>query len=137
MRRNPLFLFSILAASGAVGAQAADAAAETSAFATKLGTCEPAELSTPHPFMRGFDSQHRIEGEQQGACRYTQSMPGDMRMECALSAAGRTALADNLVEMAAGRMQGSTQAAPAWAKECEIVTADGKRMPAFGKSKSD
>ena len=106
--------------------------ADPSAFAARLEACEPDAYSAPHPFVRGFQSAHAIEGERDGACRYTQTMPGGMRMECALSPAGRTALAASFEQMAAGRMRGSTASAPAWAAECEIVTADGKRMPAFG-----
>lgn len=129
--RCRLFVLMLGSVCVVAGAQAPPADAVTAAFASSLRACTAAGHSTPHPFVRGFTSEHRIEGERDGACRYRQTMPGDMRMECALSANGREALAVDMDAMAAGRMQGSTASPPSWAKECEIVTADGKRMP-FG-----
>ena len=72
---------------------------------------------------------HAITGETGGACAYSQTMPGGMRMECKLSVDGRAGLAAEFREQAEGRMSGGTGAQPAWTRECEIVTRDGKRMP--------
>lgn len=109
------------------------AATDAAGFAQRVAACEPSAFSTPHPFVSGFDSEHRIAGEQDGTCRYTQSMPGGMRMECAFTEAGRQAFAAEFKALAAGRMQGGTDQAPAWTDECEIVTATGQRLPAFGE----
>lgn len=98
------------------------------AFADSVAACEAASHQQPHPFVRDFTIEHAVTGEADGRCGYTQSMPGGMRMECALSEAGREGLAADFREMAEGRMSGSTNTEKPWADECEIVTADGKRL---------
>ncbi len=102
---------------------------DAAAFAAALDTCESARFSHPHPLMRGFDSAHAIQGERDGRCRYTQSMPGGMHMACAFDAAQRSAFAAEFEAMAAGRLQGGSGEAKTWQSACEIVTGDGKRMP--------
>ena len=62
----------------------------------------------PHPFMRDFVIEHRIDGMEDGQCAYRQSMPGDMHMDCKLGEAGRAGLAAEFREFAAGRMSGGT-----------------------------
>lgn len=107
---------------------ASEAGAADRAFAERVAACEAASHQSPHPFMRDFTIEHAVTGETDGTCGYTQSMPGGMRMECALSEAGREGLAAEFREMAEGRMSGSSQEKKAWTGECEIVTADGKRL---------
>lgn len=99
------------------------------AFAEALVGCRPAKHQGPHPFVRGFVIDHEIVGESDGICAYTQTMPGGMTMDCKLSSDGRAGLAAEFRELAEGRMSGGTGAQPAWTRECEIVTRDGKRMP--------
>lgn len=108
---------------------ATEAAADGLAFAASLEACVVASHQSPHPFVSGFVVEHQISGIEDGHCGYSQTMPGDMRMECKLSEAGRHGLAAEFREMAAGRMSGGTGEQPAWTRDCEIVTADGKRMP--------
>ena len=120
-----------LAADPAPGAEA-PAIADAAGFADALDGCIASTHSGPHPFMKGFIIEHTITGEADGACGYSQTMPGDMRMECRLSQAGRGGLAGEFREQAQGRMSGSTGAQPAWTGECEIVTKDGKRSPMSG-----
>lgn len=110
-------------------ASEADAGAGDRAFAGHVAACEAASHQSPHPFVRGFTIDHAVAGETDGRCTYTQTMPGGMRMECGLSAEGRAALAHEFREMAEGRMSGSTESQATWTRECEIVTADGKRLP--------
>lgn len=105
---------------------------DPAAFADALEACTAATHAAPHPFMKGFEIRHAITGESDGACAYSQTMPGDMRMECGLSEAGRRGLAGEFREQAQGRMSGSTGAQPAWTGECEIVAKDGKRTPMSG-----
>jgi hypothetical protein len=104
---------------------------EITAFATALDACKAGTAATPHPLMRGFVIEHVVSGEKAGACAYSQSMPGKMKMECGFSAAGRKAMAAEIRNLAAGgAMRGGTsQTQPAWATECEIVTAAGSRSP--------
>ncbi|WP_176693099.1 hypothetical protein [Arenimonas terrae] len=99
------------------------------AFAEALVGCRAATHQGPHPFVRGFVIDHAIAGETDGACAYSQTMPGEMRMECKLSVEGRAGLAAEFRAQAEGRMSGGTGEQPAWTRECEIVTRDGKRMP--------
>lgn len=101
------------------------------AFADALRACTAATHDSPHPFVRGFTSAHVVVGEREGRCAYTQTMPGGMVMECAFDAAHRADMADQIAGAAAGNLSGGTSRQPAWAGDCEIVTADGKRMP-FG-----
>jgi len=108
---------------------AAAEAADGLAFAASLEACAVASHQSPHPFVSGFVVEHTISGVEDGLCGYSQTMPGGMRMECKLGDAGRNGLAAEFREMAAGRMSGGTGEQPAWTKDCEIVTADGKRMP--------
>lgn len=105
---------------------------DPAAFGDAVAACAPARMELAHPFVRGFMVRHAIEGERDGRCAYTQTMPGDMRMECAFSDAGRAAYAAAFADMAAGRLAGSTGEKPAWADDCAIVTRDGRRIPAFG-----
>lgn len=123
-----------------VGQQAApvggDVAADPAAFGQALAACAPASISMPHPLMAGFETAHRIEGERDGLCRYTQTMPGDMHMECGFSEAGRKAYATEFEKLATGRLSGSSKEKPAWADACEIVMKDGKRLPAFGTTRT-
>ncbi|HQZ32650.1 MAG TPA: hypothetical protein PLG89_12415 [Arenimonas sp.] len=117
---------------GADESRAAAAIADPAAFAEALEGCIAASHSAPHPFMKGFTIEHAITGEADGACAYSQTMPGDMRMECRLTEAGRSGLAGEFRQQAQGRMSGSTGAQPAWTSECEIVGKDGKRTPLSG-----
>lgn len=110
------------------GAETAPGAGER-AFAQALIGCTAATHEGPHPFVRGFTIEHAITGETDGLCAYRQTMPGGMHMECRLSVDGRAGLAAEFREQAEGRMGGGTGAQPAWTRECEIVTRDGKRMP--------
>ena len=102
------------------------------AFAEALDACTAAQFEAPHPFMRGFTIQHKLIGPRDGSCQYTQSMPGDMTMECALSDEGKKALGDEFRAQAEGRMSGSTAKQPVWTSDCEIVAKDGKRTPLQG-----
>lgn len=123
---------AIVAATGIAAAQALSTPAEVEAFAASLESCTAAKAATPHPLMGSFVIEHTIDGEKDGACAYSQTMPGKMKMFCTLSAEGRQSLAADLRSMAAGEpMKGSTSApGPVWTKECEIEMPDGKRIPA-------
>ena len=128
----PVLLATLLAAPWSLAAQPVAAGdPDTAAFADALRSCTPARHGTPHPFVRGFTSAHEVVGPVGDRCAYTQSMPGGMVMDCAFGAAARVAMADELDAFAAGRLAGGTGAQPAWAGDCEVVTADGKRLP-FG-----
>ena len=116
----------------AAAGKAAEIAAPA-AFADALEACTVSRHAAPHPFMRTFTIEHAIAGERDGACAYSQTMPGEMRMECRLSKAGRSDLAGDLREQAQGRMSGGTGRQPAWSSQCEIVTKDGKRSPIGGR----
>lgn len=130
MSHRPLLLvFALSGAAFAADPAAPGAGAADRAFAEAIGACRAASHQAPHPFVRGFTIEHVVAGEQDGACAYSQTMPGEMRMECKLSKEGRAGLAAEFLEMAEGRMSGSTSAQPAWAGECEILTKDGKRLP--------
>lgn len=59
-----------------------DVAANPAAFGQAIAACAPASLNKPHPLMPSFETEHQIQGERDGLCRYTQTMPGDMHMEC-------------------------------------------------------
>ena len=122
---------AVVAATGIAAAQTLSTPAEVEAFATSLGSCTAAKAATPHPLMPSFVIEHAIDGEKEGACAYSQTMPGKMKMLCALSADGRKSLAADLRTLATGGpMKGSTSApGPAWTKECEIEMPDGKRIP--------
>lgn len=112
-----------------VGATGPAEIADTAAFADAMEQCTASSHLAPHPFMKGFVIRHAIAGEVDGACAYSQTMPGEMRMECRLSGAGRSGLAAEFREQAQGRMSGGTGEQPAWTGECEIVTKDGRRSP--------
>lgn len=99
------------------------------AFAEALVGCQAATHQGPHPFVKGFVIDHAITGETDGNCAYSQTMPGQMRMECKLSVEGRAGLAAEFRDLSEGRMSGGTASQPGWSRECEIVTQDGKRMP--------
>jgi len=107
---------------------------DPAAFADSLEACEPAVLKIPHPLVRPFIITHTVQGVQDGRCRYEQTMPSDLTMECAFSEEGRKAMAGEIRKLAGDtHLHGSTKGPqPVWAKECEIVTADGKRTP-FGR----
>ncbi len=113
-----------------------DVAAGPVAFGQAIAVCAPASLKMPHPLMPSFETLHRIEGEDDGLCLYTQTMPGDMHMECRFTEAGRKAYAAEFERMAAGQLSGSNTDKPAWADECEIVMKDGKHLPAFGTTRT-
>lgn len=105
-----------------------DPAAAHLAFAAALEACVPASHRSPHPFVRNFVIEHQISGIDGETCGYSQTMPGDMRMECKLDQPGRAGLAAEFRELAEGRMSGGTGEQPAWTGGCDVVTADGKRM---------
>lgn len=138
--KNELALFTLMLALPAIASETtpADAASEppgdaaTLAFAEAMDTCAEASFQAPHPFARGFVIEHRIHGTTDAKCVYSQTMPGDMRMECTLSAEGQTALAKEFREQAAGNMSGSTARQPVWTSDCAIIGKDGKRTPMGG-----
>ncbi len=111
-------------------------ATDPEAFGHAIAACAPASLGMHHPLIPSFETEHRIEGEHEGLCHYTQTMPGDMRMECDFSEAGRKAFAAEFEKLAAGQVGGSSNDKPAWADECEIVMKNGKRLPAFGTTRT-
>ncbi|KFL37760.1 hypothetical protein [Arenimonas donghaensis] len=108
---------------------ATEAAGDGLAFAASLEACVVASHQSPHPFVSGFVVEHAVSGIEGEHCGYSQTMPGGMRMECRLSQAGRNGLAAEFREVAAGRLAGGTAEQAAWTRECDIITADGKRMP--------
>lgn len=120
------------AAEPAAQPAAVPALADPAAFADALAACTAATHQAPHPFMKSFTIEHAITGESDGHCAYSQTMPGEMHMACRLTADGRAGLAEEFREQARGRMSGSTKSQPAWTRECEIVTKDGKRTPMGG-----
>ncbi len=144
MKTVPLFLALMLALPAVASSPAATAPpaekqvepapaiSDPSAFAAALDDCTAARHAAPHPFIKGFEIEHAIAGESEGSCAYSQTMPGGMRMECRLSGEGRSGLAAEFREQAAGRMSGGTGKSPAWTAECEIVTKDGARSPMGG-----
>ncbi|HBD20028.1 MAG TPA: hypothetical protein DC063_08050 [Arenimonas sp.] len=130
MTHRPLLLLLALATPAAAKDEPApEPGAADRAFAEAVEACRAASHQGPHPFMKGFTIDHVVAGEQDGACAYSQTMPGEMRMECKLSKQGRAGLATEFHALAEGRMSGSTSAQPAWTRECEILTKDGKRLP--------
>lgn len=129
-RLSTLLLALSLPAAGA--ASEAPVAADPAAFADAIAACTPATRSEPHPFVKGFTIEHAIAGEAEGRCAYSQTMPGGMSMQCALGEEGRTGLAQEFRDQAEGRMSGGTGQQKPWTADCEIVTADGKRLPMQG-----
>lgn len=107
------------------------APAQVRAFADGLDTCAAGKVATQHPLMTTFVVEHPVAGVKDGMCMYTQTMPAKMTMACAFSAAGRRAMAADIrATVGGGPMGGGTnRAMPAWAQECEIVTAAGARSP--------
>jgi hypothetical protein len=131
LRYAALVVFTLPAAAAAQDPPAGD---DPTAFAEALLACQPATMTIPHPLVRPFMVMHTVKGDEKGRCRYDQTMPGEMTMECAFSEDGRKAMAEEIRTLAGGTtLHGSTKGPqPAWTKECEIVTKDGKRMP-FGR----
>ncbi len=127
-----VFVFLVLVSHHPTAAQALSSPAEVGTFASSLETCTAASARTPHLLMPAFVVEHTVEGEKAGTCAYSQTMPGNMTMTCALSQAGRTALAAELKTMATGGSLkgGTSMTAPAWFKECEILLPNGNRIPA-------
>lgn len=122
---------AMLAAAAGVGATDAPVAADAAAFAQAVQACSVARFAHPHPLLRGFSSEHAVLGQDAGGCRYTQSMPGGMRMDCVFDAAGREAFAAEFTAMAAGQFKAGGQS-QGWQQACTIVDKDGKRMPLAG-----
>jgi hypothetical protein len=104
---------------------------EIATFVDALNNCTVDRAATPHPLMRSFTVEHTITGLNADACDYRQTMPGKMAMVCALSPAGRKAIAAEIsVYAKGGAMSGSTSAAkPTWWSECQLEIPDGKRQP--------
>ncbi len=132
MKPTLLMIALVLSAPAQAAESDVPVLADAAAFAEALEACTVASHSGPHPFMKGFTIEHAITGEADDACLYSQTMPGEMRMECRLSGSGRSGLAHEFREQAQGRMSGSKGTQPAWTSECEIVTKDGKRSPMSG-----
>jgi hypothetical protein len=116
----------------AASQKAAPPAIDVEPFAAALEECKPATQEMPHPLMPNVMIKHTVTGEKDGKCAYTQSMPGNMSMECAFTPETRKGMADQLRWMAKdSRVSGSTKAPmPEWMKECEIVMPSGQRVPA-------
>ena len=135
MKRHMLLSLVPLALALTAGAQEPPPAEAPAAehpdrvFAAAIEACTAATHQGKHPFVASFTIEHRIDGEVDGACAYQQTMPGGMRMECKLTDEGRAGLAEEFRRLADGKMSGSTGQQPAWTRDCEIVTKDGKRSP--------
>lgn len=128
----------LLALQAAAAANAPSPATDAAGFARQLQACTAGSFEMPHPLVPGFTIHHEIGAEHhEQACEYSQSMPGGMRMECLFTAAGRQAYAAEFEALAAGRLQGGTGRSPAWTEDCEIVTADGTRLPVSGTTAPD
>jgi hypothetical protein len=112
--------------------KAAPPAIDVEPFAAALEECKPATQEMPHPLMPNVTIKHTVIGEKDGKCAYTQSMPGNMAMECAFTPETRKGMADQLRWMAKdSHVSGSTKAPlTGWMKECEIVMPSGQRVPA-------
>lgn len=129
---KPALLVLLVLALPVAAAAEPPVAADPAAFADAVAACTPATRREPHPFVTGFEITHVVTGETDGRCDYTQTMPGGMHMACRLGDEGREGLAAEFREQAAGRMSGGTGQSKAWTRDCEIVTADGKRMQMQG-----
>jgi len=105
---------------------------EAGAFVAALETCAASKMRAPHPLMASFVVDHTILGEENGACGYTQTMPGKMTMVCALTPSGRKQLAADMKVMTSGGAMraGTSQLQPGWFKECQIELPNGNRVPA-------
>lgn len=104
---------------------------EMEAFVRALESCTAATAATPHPLMKSFTVQHTIVGPTEAGCDYTQTMPGNMKMVCLLSAEGRHALSGEMrVYVKGGTISGSSSsAAPTWMTECQLESPTGQRSP--------
>lgn len=126
-----LTLFALLSVQTPVPATQPSGSAEVEAFVKALDSCTPATAATPHLLMKSFTVQHTIAGPKDAGCDYTQTMPGNMKMVCMLSADGRKALAAEMsVYVKGGSISGSTSAAqPTWTTECQLESPTGQRSP--------
>jgi hypothetical protein len=128
----------VFALQATAAATAPTPAMDASGFARQLQACTASSFEMPHPLMPDFIVRHEIGSEHhEQACEYSQTMPAGMRMECLFTAAGRQAYAAEFEALAAGRLQGGTGQSPAWTEDCEIVTAEGKRLPVSGTTAED
>ncbi len=80
-----------------------------------MAACTPGVCSQPHPFVEDFEIEHRIHGEDDGACVYAQTRPGNVEVECRLTPDGRQAQAAILDEIGRGVVS-----AAYFATECAI-----------------
>jgi len=127
-----LFVSVILLAHRVAAAQSLSTPAEVGTFAAALESCTAATARTRHLLMPTFVVEHTVDGQKGGTCAYRQTMPGNMMMTCGLSETGRVELATEIRKLAEGGpvTGGTTMAAPAWFKECEILMPNGNRVPA-------
>lgn len=88
---------------GGAASLSAPAAANCESFAEALRACAPAACRQPHPIVPNFTIEHRVTGVEDGACAYTQSVPGDMHMSCRFSERGRMEVAEQMQDMLSGR----------------------------------
>ena len=85
------------------------------ALAAAMPGCTPGVCRQPHPFVEDFEIEHRIRGEDDGACVYAQTRPGNVEVECRLTSDGREAQAEILDEIGRGVVS-----AAYFATECAI-----------------
>lgn len=130
--KSPLLLLFALSMPLVAQAQDLPEAEDAETFAAAVADCTPASRREPHPFVKDFEIEHRVSGETGGRCDYGQTMPGGMHMSCRLGEEGRASLAGEFRGQASGRMSGGTGQKPAWTRDCEIITAEGKRLPMNG-----
>ncbi|MGE0047112.1 MAG: hypothetical protein AB7J28_09670 [Hyphomonadaceae bacterium] len=116
----------------AAPAPAQEGACEALAASLEEG-CAPASCTQPHPLMRNFTIEHRVTGEESGACAYAQTMPGNMTMQCRFSAEGRAELAAQLREAAQSQSFSFSTRDPEaenyLTRECEIRDQAGRVIP--------
>ncbi|MEZ6023834.1 MAG: hypothetical protein R3C16_10585 [Hyphomonadaceae bacterium] len=123
-------------ASTQTSASVAPAAAQggCAGFSTALRACAPARCAHPHPLVPTFTIEHRIAGMEDGACAYTQTVPGDMTMRCRFSEAGRSEFAEEINAMVSGRQttfsfSTSDPQDTVVTRECVVLDAAGREIP--------
>ena len=141
-RRQMIFAMAATAVIASPAAATDRFAAAAESLIGALDTCTPVTVETPHLLVRDYDVVHIVDGMSEGGlCLYTQTMPGDMLMDCALTVDGRQAFIDewvDLLETASGNGSltiSTSDPSPAWAGECEIVLPNGQVVAANGSTR--
>ncbi len=89
-------------------------------FPQKITACQPYSCQLQHPLVPDSISQKKIVGKSGDRCRYEESMPNGVKMQCQFKEASLKIVAEEWRKFLSGAKASNTSFNPMKTGECKI-----------------